>query len=112
MARPRVLHVFKDDWPTPGGMERTIQTLVRGCADAFACTVLVNAAGPRTRVEFRDGATIVRAGTLGRIPMTPISPAFLQELRRVPADLIHLHVPNPPGEVGYLALRRQMPMVL
>jgi rhamnosyl/mannosyltransferase len=112
MARPRVLHVFKDYWPTPGGVERTIQTLVRGCADVFDCTVLVNADGPRTHVEYRDGATIVRAGTLGRVAMTPLSPDFLQELRRTPADLIHLHFPNPPGEVGYLALRRRTPMVL
>ena len=112
MTRPRVLHVFKDYWPTPGGVERTIQTLVRGCADAFECTVLVNADGPRTHVEYRDGATIVRAGTLGRVAMSPLSPDFLQELRRTPADLIHLHFPNPPGEVGYLALRRRTPMVL
>jgi rhamnosyl/mannosyltransferase len=112
MARPRVLHVFKDYWPTPGGVERTIQTLVQGCADAFDSTVLVNADAPRTRVEHRDGATIVRAGTLARVAMTPISPAFLHDLHRTPADLIHLHFPNPPGEVGYLALRRQTPMVL
>lgn len=112
MARPRVLHVFKDYWPTPGGVERTIQTLVRGCADDFDSTVLVNAAGPRTHVEYRDGATIVRAGTLARVAMTPISPAFLRALYQTQADLIHLHFPNPPGEVGYVALRRRTPMVL
>jgi glycosyltransferase involved in cell wall biosynthesis len=112
MARPRVLHVFKDYWPTPGGVERAIQTIVRGCADDFESTILVNAAGPRTRVEYRDGATIVRAGTLARVAMTPLSPSFLHELRRARADLVHLHYPNPPGEVGYATLRRRTPMVL
>jgi rhamnosyl/mannosyltransferase len=112
MARPRVLHVFKDYWPTPGGVERTIQTLLRGSTDEFDSTVLVNAAGPRTHVEYRDGARIVRAATLAHIAMTPISPLFLRELRFLPADLVHLHFPNPPGEVGYVAMRRQTPMVL
>ena len=27
-------------------------------------------------------------------------------------DLIHLHCPNPPGELGYLALRAAPPMVI
>ena len=112
MARPRLLHVFKDYWPTPGGVERTMRALVRGCADAYDCTVLVNAAGPRTSVEYRDGATVIRAGTLGRVAMTPLSPAFLAALRRVRADLVHLHFPNPPGELGYLALTPRTPMVL
>ena len=112
MARPRLLHVFKDYWPTPGGVERTMRALVRGCADAYDCTVLVNADGPRTSVEYRDGATVIRAGTLGRVAMTPLSPSFLLALRRVSADLIHLHFPNPPGELGYLALAPRTPMVL
>jgi rhamnosyl/mannosyltransferase len=112
MARPRVLHVFKDYWPTPGGVEQNIQTLVRGCSDDFDCTVLVNSDRPRTKVEYRDSATIIRAGTLGRVAMTPVSPAFLRELRRAPADLVHLHFPNPPGELGYLAFRAHIPMVL
>src|SRR5215216_1385514 len=71
MARPQLLHVFKDYWPTPGGVERTMRALVRGCADAYDCTVLVNAAGPRTSVEYLDGATVIRAGTLGQVAMTP-----------------------------------------
>ena len=112
MARPRLLHVFKDYWPTPGGVERTMRALVRGCADTYDCTVLVNAGGPRTSVEYWDGATVIRAGTLGRVAMTPLSPAFLLAVRRVRADLVHLHFPNPPGELGYLALKRRTPMVL
>ena len=112
MTRPRLLHVFKDYWPTPGGVERTIRALVRGCADAYDCTVLVNAAGSRTTVEYQDGATVIRAGTLGRVAMTPLSPSFLLALRRARADLVHLHFPNPPGELGYLALTPRTPMVL
>jgi glycosyltransferase involved in cell wall biosynthesis len=111
-VRPRLLHVFKDYWPTPGGVERTIQSLVRGCAADYDCTVLVNADSPRTRVERRDGALIIRAGTLGRVAMTPISPAFLCALRRTRADLVHLHAPNPPGELGFLAARPARRMVL
>jgi rhamnosyl/mannosyltransferase len=112
MSRPRVLHVFKDYWPTPGGVERVIKTLVRELQGDLECTVLVNAPGRRTSVERLDGATIVRAGTLGQVAMTPISPELPRLLRQIPADLVHLHFPNPPGEVSYLALKRRTPMVL
>ena len=112
MARPRVLHVFKDYWPTPGGVERTIKLLVDGLRADFECTVLVNADGPRTRIDVQNDVTIVRAGTLGRIAMTPISPDFPRLFRRLRADLVHLHFPNPPGELSYLGLKRTIPMVL
>lgn len=112
MARPRVLHVFKDSWPTPGGVERTVKLLVDGLRTDFACTVLVNADGPRTRIDVQDGVTIVKAGTLARIAMTPISFDFPRLFRSLRADLVHLHFPNPPGELSYLTLKRGIPMVL
>jgi glycosyltransferase involved in cell wall biosynthesis len=112
MARPRVLHVFKDYWPTPGGVERTIKLLVDGLQGAFECTVLVNASDSRTRVDVQNDVTIVRAGTLGKIAMTPISPDFARLFWRIRADLVHLHFPNPPGEMSYLGLKRSVPMVL
>jgi rhamnosyl/mannosyltransferase len=112
MPRPRVLHVFKDYWPTPGGVERVIKTLARQLRDEVECTVLVNAPGPRTTVERLDGVTVVRAGTLGRVAMTPISPELPRLLRQIRADLVHLHFPNPPGEASYLGLKRGTPMVL
>ena len=110
--RPRVLHVFKDYWPTPGGVERTIKLLVDGLRTDFECTILVNAEGPRTRVDVQDGVVIVRAGTLARVAMTPISPDFPRLFRQLRADLVHLHFPNPPGELSYLGLKRAIPMVL
>lgn len=112
MARPRVLHVFKDAWPTPGGVERTIKLLVDGLQADFDCTVLVNAAGRRTRVDVQDGIVTVRAGTLATVAMTPISLDFPRLFRELRADLVHLHFPNPPGELSHLALKRAVPMVL
>ena len=112
MARPHILHVFKDYWPTPGGVERVIKSLVAGMSPDVECTVLVNATGVRTTVEQLDGATIVRAGTLGRVAMTPLSLELPRLFQQIRADLVHLHFPNPPGEVSYLALRRRIPMVL
>jgi rhamnosyl/mannosyltransferase len=112
MSRPRILHVFKDYWPTPGGVERTIKTLVDGLACDVDSIVLVNANGPRTSIERDAGVTIVRAGTFGRVAMTPISLELPRLFRQIRADLIHLHFPNPPGELGYLGLKRNVPMVL
>ena len=89
-----------------------MQSLVLGCADDFECVILVNSVDTRTRVERRDGARIIRAGTWGRVAMTPISPAFFGALRQVRADLLHLHCPNPPGEAGCLLIRAAPRLVI
>jgi glycosyltransferase involved in cell wall biosynthesis len=89
-----------------------MRTLVRGCAEDYECVVLVNSRDSRTRVERRDDALVVRAGTWGRPAMMPISPSFFGALRHARADLVHLHCPNPPGELGYLALQTRPRMVL
>jgi rhamnosyl/mannosyltransferase len=112
MTRPHVLHVFKDYWPTPGGVERVIKSLVTGLSPGMKCTVLINSTSVRTTIEQLDGATIVRAGTLGRVAMTPVSTEFPRLFQMIRADLVHLHFPNPPGEVSYLGLKRRTPMVL
>ena len=112
MAQPHVLHVFKDYWPTPGGVERVIKSLVANMSPDVECTVLVNATSQMTSVERLDGATVVRAGTLGRVAMTPISLELPRVFQTIQADLVHLHFPNPPGEVSYLGLKRRTPMVL
>ena len=103
----RVLHVYKDYYPVVGGMENHIRLLARGsAARGLDPTVLVT--GPRRSTEIQDidGVKVVRVGRLATFASTPISLALLSWVRRLEADITHLHFPYPWGEIAHLLLGR------
>jgi rhamnosyl/mannosyltransferase len=109
----RILHVYKDVYPpVVGGIERHIDSIRRALPD-LRHDVLVCARGRRTRVQPGRHGTEYLVGELGRPLSTPISPAFPRWLRNVsPGAIVHLHAPNPTGEVSSLLLPRKTPTVV
>ena len=98
----RVLHVYKDYPPVPGGIENHVRTLaVSQARRGHEVTVVAAAPGGRTAVEERDGVRVVLAGRWATIASTPISPAMASCLGRLRPDIAHLHVPYPFGEAVY-----------
>jgi rhamnosyl/mannosyltransferase len=76
-------------------------------------TALVFNTEPRTVQETREGVRVVRVASLGRVLSTEMAPGFFSwflRLRNV--DLIHLHTPNPVGEVACLAAPRRARLVI
>jgi rhamnosyl/mannosyltransferase len=109
----KILHVYKSYAPTPGGIETHVRQLAVGLARRGAdVTVLTTSADRRTVTEVREGVRVIRAGRLGEIASTPLSPRLVWELARADADVVHLHVPYPVGEVGYLLAGRRRPLVV
>lgn len=115
----RVLHVYKDYYPPVlGGIEKHLNTLARQqVAQGLDVTVLVTNPSPfprslRTHVtreyptSSRPGFHLIRAGRLFTVASTPISPAQALWQARLPADVVHLHFPYPPGEVANYLLGR------
>ncbi|MBX7245113.1 MAG: glycosyltransferase [Candidatus Sumerlaeaceae bacterium] len=115
MNRPRVLHVYKDYFPPVlGGIEKTINLLGQGTRDEFDISVLV-CKGPEPAGEsIVDGVHVIRVPEWGRFSSAPISPAFVTALRKhgAAADLLHLHHPNPTGDVAFLLTRPKAPAVM
>src|SRR3954447_26730988 len=111
-ARLRVLHVYKDVFPpVAGGVEKQIDSLRRAMPDVES-TVIVCAGTPRSEVTRVDGGTEVRVAELGpRWLGAPVAPPLPLWVRRTDSDLIHLHMPNPPGEVAALLGCRGRPIV-
>jgi rhamnosyl/mannosyltransferase len=110
----RVVHLYKDYFPpVEGGAERTVSRMAQGAARAGATvTVLTSAHGARrTSEETIDGVRVIRCAEWGRALSTPICPGMPARLARIDADLLHLHVPSPPGEVSALLTKRSVPMV-
>jgi rhamnosyl/mannosyltransferase len=109
----RVVHLFKDFYPpTTGGVEQHMALLCAGLARHVEVTVLVPG-GSRLRREEQAGAVrVVRVPELGRYLSAPLCPTMPAELRRLDPDLVHLHFPNPMGDLAYLLGARRVPVVL
>ena len=109
----RVLHVYKDYPPVIGGIEKHIKSLAEGeSGRGLDVTVLATNIGPRTVVERIDRLAVIRAGRLCRIASTPVSISFFWWMSRLSADITHLHFPNPPGELGHLAVGKGRKLVI
>ena len=104
----RILYLSKSYAPALGGVE----TFVRQLAEApeHSSRALVAAHEPFTPLstERLRGVEVIRAPSLGLRFSTPLAPSYfyhlLREIER--ADLIHLQIPFPLGELGLAVFMR------
>lgn len=111
----RVLHIYKDYAPVVGGIENMIRLLAEGLrAAGIDAQVLVTNTGPRTELDTINGVPVTKAGRLLNISSAPVSLDFYRHLARLEqgADIVHAHLPYPPGELGHLFLGRSRRFVL
>ncbi len=99
----KILHVYKDfDPPVRGGMERHIALMCRFQRQWAEVEALVCGRSFFTHVTERDGTRVTGVGEYGRFQSAPLSPLFPYFMRRIQADIVVVHVPNPTAEIGYL----------
>ncbi|MDQ3435062.1 MAG: glycosyltransferase [Actinomycetota bacterium] len=107
----KVAHVYKDVYPpVAGGIEKHIDGIRRGMPDVES-DVIVCSRSRLTSVHTVGTGVEVRVGELGRLLSTPLAPGFPGRLRSLRADVFHLHMPNPLGELSTLAALRGRPIV-
>jgi glycosyltransferase involved in cell wall biosynthesis len=108
----RVLHVGKFYPPHPGGIERVVETLCQSTRGIVENHVLVANASRATVEEVVDGVHVTRVGTIGAIGSVHIAPSFAAWLRKIPADLMVLHEPNPWALLSYAIARPRTPLFI
>ena len=109
----KIVHVYKDFCPPiHGGMERHIALMCRFHRQWAEVEALVCSRGTRTRVVERDGTRVTEVGEWGRFQSAPVSPMFPWHLRKLRADVVVVHVPNPTAEVAYLLARPRGKLVV
>jgi len=101
-ARLRVLQLGKFYPPHMGGMETHLQALCEQLQRSVDVRVIVASDDRRTTSEWVNGIRVTRAGTAFHITTVPVCPGMAGEIRRTPADLVHLHWPNPAALLSYL----------
>lgn len=110
-----VLHVYKDFFPVLGGIENHIGLLAKGLrAEGVEARVLVTNTDTHTLHETIDGVPVTKTGRQINVSSAPISLRFFSEVWRQSrqVDLIHLHVPYPPGEMAQLLVGGGKPFVM
>jgi glycosyltransferase involved in cell wall biosynthesis len=110
----RVLYIYKDYYPVPGGIENNIRQLAVGLRRLGVETqVLVTNTQRHTVHELIDDVPVVKAGRLFSLSSAPLSLSFYSYLWHLEAnvDIAHLHMPYPPGELGQLVLGRSRRLV-
>ncbi len=109
----KVVHIFKDYYPpTTGGIEQHMNVLCRGLAPQADVTVLVPSRSRRTIRERLGGVSVLRVPEFGRYASAPLCPTMPMELRRLRPDLVHIHFPNPMGDLTCLLSGWKAPLVL
>ncbi|MBI4318380.1 MAG: glycosyltransferase [Chloroflexi bacterium] len=110
----KILHVYKNYFPTQGGIENHVRLLCRELVGTgeFEVNVLVASTGRATTREVLDGVTVVRAGQQLTLARTPMSLRLWWEVARSKADITHLHFPYPMGELAHLLFGRSPGMVM
>jgi rhamnosyl/mannosyltransferase len=109
----KVVHVFKDCYPpTTGGIEQHMSLLCRRLAETMDVTILAPSRSARRTEETIGRVRILRVPEFGRFASTPICPTAPLELHRLHPDLVHLHFPNPMGDLTHLLGVPGRPLVM
>jgi rhamnosyl/mannosyltransferase len=111
----KVLHLGKFDGDV-GGIERYVRALLGGLpADVDAVNLVCNDAAV-TDEHRRYGYRTVRAashGTVASVALAPTLPLLARRLHREnPFNIVHLHFPDPLGQLAAMALPRSVKRVI
>lgn len=111
-SRLRVLQVGKYFAPQHGGIESHLRDLCSELRKSVDLKVIV--ANDRIRQERGciEGIDVIRLGRVMTLASAPICPAMINSIRREPADIVHLHLPNPAAAIACLLARPRGALVI
>jgi glycosyltransferase involved in cell wall biosynthesis len=107
-----ILHIGKFYPPHNGGMESHLRDLAVRQALVDRVRVIVSGESLRAEASELDRVHVNRVARLGTVASMPICPGLLSAIRRAPADLVHLHTPNPGAALAFLLSRHQGKLVI
>jgi glycosyltransferase involved in cell wall biosynthesis len=102
-GRMKILHVGKFYPPHMGGIETHVQVLCRELQKRADVEVLVASETKETEEFWDERVKVTRVGTRFKLSGAPICTGLSSRIRRAKADIVHLHLPNPPAILSYFA---------
>lgn len=110
--RLKILHVGKFYPPHKGGIESHVQVLCRQLQKVADIQVLVANENSNDEECWDGQVKIVRAGARGKISSAPLCFSMPRKIKQARANLIHIHLPNPPAVLALLASGYRGPVVI
>lgn len=107
----KVLQVGKFYPPHMGGIETHVQVLCRQLQGRADVEVLVANESKETEEFWDDEIKVTRLATRFNFSTAPICPQLPGSIRRAKADIVHLHLPNPPAILWFLANGYRGPVI-
>src|SRR5262245_16626508 len=104
-ASCHVLHVGKFYAPSRGGMEKVLQVLCEAERGRVDSQVLVANDKRATVQESVNGVPVTRAAAWTKIGSVTVCPTLPLWMRRLPADVVVIHEPNPIALVSHAVAR-------
>jgi glycosyltransferase involved in cell wall biosynthesis len=101
--RLRILQIGKFYPPYAGGIETHLEELCTRLRHVADVQVIAANTSRQSVTEQVSGITVHRAGTFAHFANVPLSPGMVGAIRRAPADIVHIHWPNPMAVLAYLA---------
>src|ERR1700761_7858655 len=102
MKELSILHVGKFYPPHAGGIETHLRSLpIRQTERAHVSVVAANATRRNESCTI-ESVDVTRVARLGTVASMPVCPGLLAAIRRSPADLVHIHMPNPGAALAFL----------
>lgn len=114
MAAHSVVQINKMYHPEIGGVESVVQTIAEGLVRRVRMTVVVCNTRAQTERSTVAGVDVVRSGSFANVYSMPVSISFFREVARAcaTAEILHLHVPFPVGDLAALFCRRKARLVI
>jgi glycosyltransferase involved in cell wall biosynthesis len=97
-----VLHIGKYYPPHQGGMESHLRDLAVRQTRVAHVNVIVANAKRQNECCVTEGVSVTRVARIANIASMPICPGLSAAIRRTPADLVHIHMPNPGAALAFL----------
>ena len=103
----KILQVNKFYYPWIGGIETVVKDIAEGLRDKADIEVLVCQPKGKTKIELINGVKVIKSGSLGTYFSMPVSFSFFRFFNKLSknADIIHLHMPFPLGDLACLLSR-------
>lgn len=98
----KVLQIGKFYPPDRGGMESHLQTLCDEIHKIVDIEVIVANSSRKSIRDTVNGVVVRRMANIVQLFAAPLCPEMVRAIRETPADIVHIHVPNPLGIIAYL----------
>lgn len=93
-------------------METHLRDLAVRQSQTVEVKVIVANSAPRHEVSLMDGVNVTRVARVATIASMPVCPGLIDAIRCSPAELVHIHMPNPGAALAFLASRHRGSVII